>query len=136
LSGADLGARVAIILGIANLVGDGVSMAAGNYLGMRSEIQQRGGDLAGEKPWRHGLATFAAFALVGAVPLLAFLVPFGDPLWTAGALTALTLFAVGSLRARFVPGKKAWRLGFEMVAIAAIAAAAALGVGVVATRLA
>ncbi|MFA5944327.1 MAG: VIT1/CCC1 transporter family protein, partial [Candidatus Thermoplasmatota archaeon] len=42
-SGADLGARVAIILGIANLVGDGVSMAAGNYLGMRSEIQQRGG---------------------------------------------------------------------------------------------
>ena len=134
-SGADLGARVAIILGLANLVGDGVSMAAGNYLGMRSEIQQQGKDPDVAKPLRHGLATFAAFAVVGSVPLLSYLVPVGQPLWAAGVLTGATLFVVGSLRARFVPGQRAWKLGLEMVAIAAVAALAALGVGVAAGRL-
>lgn len=134
-SGADLGARVAIILGLANLVGDGVSMAAGNYLGMRSEIQQQGKDPREEKPLRHGLATLAAFAAVGAVPLLSYLVPFGQPLWTAGVLTGATLFVVGSLRGRFLQGKRAWVLGLEMVAIAALAAVAALGVGAAAGHL-
>lgn len=128
-AGAHLEARIAIILGVANLVGDGLSMAAGNYLGMRSEIQQAGGSIRKEKPWRHGLATLAAFIVVGAVPLLSFLVPLREPLWFAGALTGLTLFVVGSLRSRFMAGRKAWRLGLEMVVIAGLAAAAALGIG-------
>lgn len=131
-TGADLGARVAVILGLANLLGDGISMAAGNFLGLRSEIQQLGKDPRVEKPWRHGLATFVAFVAVGALPLLVFLVPFGQPLVLGGLLTGISLFVVGSMRARFVPGKKAWLLGFEMVVIAAIAASAALGVGALA----
>lgn len=134
--GADLGARVAVILGIANLAGDGISMAAGNYLGLRSEVQQAGGDLRAEKPMRHGLATFAAFAAVGALPLLAFLLPVAEPLWPAAALTGLALFAVGSLRARFVEGRSAWVMGLEMVAVAGLAAAAALAIGVGARALA
>ncbi|MHB1261583.1 MAG: VIT1/CCC1 transporter family protein [Thermoplasmatota archaeon] len=134
-TGAELGARVAVVLGIANLAGDGISMAAGNYLGMRSEIQQAGKDSRVEKPWRHGLATFAAFVAVGALPLLAFLVPGGKPLWWAGGMTAVSLFVVGALRARFVPDRSAWRMGAEMVVIAALAAAAALGVGVAARQL-
>lgn len=133
-TGADLGARVAIILGIANLAGDGLSMAAGNYLGMRSEIQQAGKDSRVEKPWRHGLATFIAFIAVGALPLLAFLAPGGHPLWWAAGLTGITLFVVGASRARFVLDRKAWRMGGEMVLIAAAAAAAALGVGVAARQ--
>lgn len=36
--GADLGARVILILGLANLLADGFSMAAGNYSGKKSEI--------------------------------------------------------------------------------------------------
>ena len=129
--GAELGARVAIILGIANLAGDGISMAAGNYLGMRSEIQQARGDVRREKPWRHGLATLAAFALAGAIPLLAYLVPAGDPLVLAAAMTFATMFLVGSLRARFIGRKAVW-LGLEMAAIAAAAGGIALGVGVAA----
>ena len=38
--GAGYSTDVIVILGIANLVGDGFSMAAGNYLGTRSEQQQ------------------------------------------------------------------------------------------------
>ena len=36
--GADLGARVILILGLANLLADGFSMAAGNYSGTKTEI--------------------------------------------------------------------------------------------------
>ncbi len=41
VEGADLSANIVIILGIANLVADGFSMAASNYLGTRAEDQQR-----------------------------------------------------------------------------------------------
>lgn len=134
-SGADLGARVAILLGLANLAGDGVSMAAGNYLGIRSELQQAGGDVGAEKPLRHGLATFLAFVAVGAIPLLAFLLPGDRPLWWAAGLTLAVLFAVGALRARFVAGRRPWAMGLEMAAVAFVAGAAALGVGAAARLL-
>ena len=39
--GADLGDSVVIILGLANLIADGFSMAVSNYLGTRAERQQR-----------------------------------------------------------------------------------------------
>lgn len=39
--GAGLPSRVAVILGAANLLGDGFSMAAGNFLGARAERQRR-----------------------------------------------------------------------------------------------
>lgn len=42
VAGAGLSADVVLILGIANLVGDGFSMAAGNYLGTRADEQLRG----------------------------------------------------------------------------------------------
>jgi VIT1/CCC1 family predicted Fe2+/Mn2+ transporter len=41
VAGAGLDSTVIIILGIANLVADGFSMAVGNYLGTRSEAQRR-----------------------------------------------------------------------------------------------
>ena len=39
--GAGLSSGVILIMGFANLLGDGISMAAGNYLGKRSEIAYR-----------------------------------------------------------------------------------------------
>lgn len=39
VAGADLSSSIVIILGAANLVGDGFSMAAGNFLGTRAEQQ-------------------------------------------------------------------------------------------------
>ena len=41
VAGAGLSSEVIIILGVANLVADGFSMAAGNFLGTRTEQQQR-----------------------------------------------------------------------------------------------
>jgi VIT1/CCC1 family predicted Fe2+/Mn2+ transporter len=41
VAGAGLDDVIVVILGVANLVGDGFSMAAGNYLGTRAEQQQR-----------------------------------------------------------------------------------------------
>ena len=41
VAGADLGASVVIILGGANLIADGFSMAVSNYLGSRAERQRR-----------------------------------------------------------------------------------------------
>jgi len=39
VAGADLSASIVVVLGIANLVGDGFSMAASNFLGSRAEQQ-------------------------------------------------------------------------------------------------
>src|SRR6478735_11790694 len=72
--GASLSVRVGLILAMANLLGDGISMGASNYLGLRSELEQSGGSVSAEAPWRHGLATVAAFIVVGSVPLLGFVV--------------------------------------------------------------
>ncbi len=41
VAGADLSSSIIIILGLANLVGDGFSMAAGNFLGTRADHQVR-----------------------------------------------------------------------------------------------
>jgi len=41
VEGANLSANIVIILGVANLVADGFSMAVSNYLGTRAEAQQR-----------------------------------------------------------------------------------------------
>ena len=41
VAGAELGAGIVVILGMANLIGDGFSMAVGNFLGVRAEEQMR-----------------------------------------------------------------------------------------------
>lgn len=129
--GASLSVRVGLILGMANLLGDGISMGASNYLGLRSELEQSGGSVAVEAPWRHGLATVAAFIVVGAAPLLAFVVSASNgarvfPL--AVMLAAAALAAAGLVRARFV-GKTAARSAVEMLAVGVLAGGAAYLVG-------
>jgi VIT1/CCC1 family predicted Fe2+/Mn2+ transporter len=135
-SGARLDSRVALILGTANLVADGLSMGASNYLGIRSELEQTGMPISAEKPWRHGLATTAAFALVGVVPLLAYVMPRPDattPFHVAVVLAALSLTFVGVLRARYVV-KPVCRSVAEVLATAGVASGAAYGIGAVVER--
>jgi VIT1/CCC1 family predicted Fe2+/Mn2+ transporter len=136
--GASLSMRVGLILGMANLLGDGISMGASNYLGLRSEIEQAGGSVAAEAPWRHGLATMAAFMVVGSVPLAAFIVSAwsGAPVFpVAGALAAIALVGAGAVRARFV-GKTGARSAFEMLSVGLLAGGAAFLVGRLAASLA
>ena len=87
-AGAGLSTTVIIILGLANLVGDGFSMGASAYLSRRSE---RGGKTA-HRALFEGLATFAAFIVAGAIPLAPYI--FASMI---GAATGLeTLFVISS----------------------------------------
>jgi vacuolar iron transporter family protein len=136
-TGAHLGPRVGLILGLANLVADGISMGASNYLGLRTELEQTGASLRDEMPWRHGLATFAAFAVVGSAPLFAY--PLArlasvDALPIALALSVAVLIIVGALRARHV-GKPWWRSAAEVLAVGAATSGAAYGIGWAVERL-
>lgn len=132
VAGADLSPWVGFVLGVANLIADGLSMAVSNYLGLKSELEQSGGSIADEKPWRHGAATLAAFVAVGGVPLLAFAieVPGLSRLEVALAAGAIALAAAGGARARFVSRSPA-RCAIEMLVLAGAAAAVAYLVGAV-----
>lgn len=185
--GADLPSRVIVILGIANLLADGFSMAAGNYSatrteqehvdhvrqierrhvkvdpeGEREEIRQiyaqkgfEGEGLervvevvtADEERWidtmlqeEYGLpleirspvksaaATFAAFVLAGAVPLLPWAFPIESRFELSVLMTMAVFFAIGSLRSRWAVAPW-WRAGLETWALGTVAASLAYLVG-------
>ncbi|HUO81951.1 MAG TPA: VIT1/CCC1 transporter family protein [Gammaproteobacteria bacterium] len=133
-TGAALEPAIGLILGIANLVADGISMGASNYLGLKAELEQTGASVDREQPLRHGFATGAAFAAAGAVPLLAYLLPrpAGVTVFeVAVVLAALALFVTGVVRSR-ISGKRSWRSVTEVLAIGGVACAAAYGVGALA----
>jgi vacuolar iron transporter family protein len=197
VAGAGLASGVVIVLGVANLLADGFSMAVSNYLGTRAETQRRqrlirveldhiarnpagereeirqilaakgftGQDLeravqvitADRDRWvnmmlteelglslhmpsaiRAAAATFIAFVVVGAIPLLAFIYQSlrGESLHLEGAffwsslLTGAAFFAVGAAKGPFV-GHRWWVSGLETLGIGAIAAVLAYGAGAV-----
>jgi VIT1/CCC1 family predicted Fe2+/Mn2+ transporter len=66
-----------IVVGVANLVADGLSMGVGNYLSIRANESAREAENLPEEepqPVRHGTATFLSFAVAGAIPLLPYTV--------------------------------------------------------------
>ena len=195
VAGAQLSAGIVVVLGLANLLADGFSMAVSNYLGTRAEDQRReqlrqieaahiarfpkgereevrqifaakgfegddlervvdvitsdrerwidimltdewGVSLEGPNPVKAAWWTFAAFIVVGALPLLSFIVQVvaGDAVVLPNAflisatLTGVAFFVVGALKAKFV-GQRWWSAGFKTLAVGAIAAALAYGVG-------
>jgi vacuolar iron transporter family protein len=195
VAGAGLSDRVVIILGLANLLADGFSMAVSNFLGTRAEQQERARARRDEErhialvpegeqeeirqifaakgfaaadldrvvdvitadrdvwvdtmmreelgyasgsadPLRAAAATFAAFAVLGFLPLAVFVVDLLAPVdiaapfaWSA-VMTAVAFFAVGSLKARFV-ARSSWRSGLETLAVGGAAAVLAFGAGTV-----
>jgi len=133
VEGAQLSPVVVLILGVANLLADGVSMGASSFLSIRSKTAV---EKMEEKPvtepfaFRHGLATFLAFVVAGAVPLLGviFSVTPEYRFPVTVVLTLLTLFAVGAARV-FITRGSWWKSGFEMMLVGALAAGIAYGVG-------
>src|SRR6056297_1136791 len=132
--GGNLSSQVVLILGFANLLADGVSMGASNYLAKRS----RGEDeelLPHAEAARHGGVTFVSFVLIGAIPLFAYIIaPAGWRFLAATVVTLLTLFVVGAMRAAWTQSHW-WRAGTEMLLVGAAAAGIAYGIGALMSRI-
>lgn len=187
VTGAGLAPVVILILGFANLLADGFSMAAANYSGVktvlddikriraiegehiarapdgeREEVRQilASKGLEGETledavaritedkerwidlmvveeyglslnqpdPLRAGLATFIAFCICGAIPLLPFVFAMKDGFAASVVMTAVTFFAIGAWKSRWSLAH--WfRSGLETLAIGGGAATLAYVVG-------
>ncbi|MCD8506984.1 VIT1/CCC1 transporter family protein [Candidatus Woesebacteria bacterium] len=200
VAGAQLSADVILILGIANMIADGLSMGIGDYLGSVSEEKFKQRQLSmeaweykkipeieqeeifqmyrekgysaddakklveihaknpdhmvelgfqsemgavperAEHLWRTGVATFAAFVVAGALPLLPYMVAaVGVPVAArmqfpiSIGMTLAALFLVGSLRTRLTGGSW-WKNGLEILGVGSIAAVAAYVLGVLVER--
>src|SRR5688572_5633048 len=73
VTGGALSPKAVLIVGTANLLADGLSMGVGNYLSIRSHESAGAAQGLPEEeaaPAKHGTATFLAFAIAGALPLL------------------------------------------------------------------
>lgn len=187
VAGAGLSYSVVIILGVANLIADGISMAAGNYVGVKAEnddyrrlrqIERRhiasapdgereevrqifarkgfeGDSLdeavtiitADDERWidfmlteEYGmpralrppapaaLATFSAFVVCGAVPLIPFGLMASDGFAFAAAGAGFIFFVIGALKSRWSTARW-WVSGAETLAIGVVAASAAYLIG-------
>jgi VIT1/CCC1 family predicted Fe2+/Mn2+ transporter len=133
VAGGGLPLRVVLIIGAANLFADGLSMAAGNYLSIRShESVLEAQNLPEEEasPWRHAGATFLAFVAAGTVPLVPYMLPIFpvDRFAISIALTALAMFGIGASRA-LIAKTRWWKAGLEMLGLGAVVAAIAYASG-------
>ena len=132
VTGGSLPPTAVLIVGLANLFADGLSMGVGNYLSIRAresalEHQQRPEEEA--RPARHGLATFVAFVVAGAVPLFPYLFRGVGATFGLTAVCALSAqFAVGATRS-LVTASRWWVTGLEMLGLGALVAAVAYGTG-------
>ncbi len=134
VAGAGLASNIVIILGVANLLADGFSMAASNYLARKSESDYKKNTEAApaateEKPIQNAAATFVAFVVAGAIPLMPYILGMpGNTLYLAIAATSVALFSVGSLRS-LVTGMPWVKAGVEMLLIGSAAAAVSYIIG-------
>lgn len=195
VAGAQLAPGIVIILGLANLFGDGFSMATGAYLSAKSEdeyyhrerqreawevehfpegeraellalyreqgypeedarqlveiksrdpkrwvdammVEELGLLPEQRKPILDALATFGAFVVAGAVPMLYYLLDLifhfnaapQTAFFISMGMSALALFGVGAAKV-LVTGRSALRSGLEMLLVGGLAAGVAYGVG-------
>jgi VIT1/CCC1 family predicted Fe2+/Mn2+ transporter len=132
VTGAELTPRVILILGFANLLADGFSMGASNFLAIRSdEAVRRSSGLSVLEPFplRHALATLAAFVIAGTIPLISYVLTLREAAFSlAVLLTLVTLFGVGAARS-LVVDTPWYRAGAEMLLVGTAAAGVAYGVG-------
>ena len=185
--GAALSSKVILILGVANLIADGFSMAASNYSGAktvaddverirdierkhirlepegeREEVRQilAAKGLSGESldeavatitareetwidlmltdeyglspnyssPIRAAFATFIAFVLCGAIPLLPFVLGTANAFGVSATLVAGVFFAIGAAKSAWSLSPW-WRSGLETLLIGGAASAMAYAVG-------
>jgi VIT1/CCC1 family predicted Fe2+/Mn2+ transporter len=133
VAGARLSPQIVLILGISNLLADGFSMGASNYLAIRSRSSAElevSGSISEPYAIRHGLATFVAFVTAGSMPLLAYLLPIveNQRFAVTATLGALSLFAIGAARTLLARGSW-WKNGLEMLSVGSAAGTLSYSVG-------
>ena len=132
ISGGNLSSRAVVIVGVANLFADGLSMGVGNYLSIRARESAREVQRLPEEeayPARHGFATFLSFSVAGAVPLLPYLLPGVEGRFELSTCLALvTQFTIGALRS-WVTASRWWVSGLEMLLLGVLVALVAYGIG-------
>ncbi len=130
--GASLSATSVLILGVANLLADGFSMAASNYLSTKSKNRIEG---TNDNPFKNASATFSSFVVVGSVPLLSFVfAPFSSFLaaqtfLSSTVLTGIAFLAIGAVKGALTHESKL-KDALEALLIGLFAAAIAYGVGI------
>lgn len=110
-AGANLGTNVILILGVANVLADGFSMAVGAYLSEKADQQLEAHKnnrehVADDSPMSASIATFISFILVGFIPLSVYIADYvfglglGDQALVYSVFLTLAAFAgIGYLRA-------------------------------------
>ncbi len=136
--GASLSSTIVIILGFANLLADGFSMAASNYLSSESQREIASKHFlrfhAGKKPIESAVATFISFGIMGFVPLLPFiLATFYSPIIQnqflySAILTALAFLLVGGFRG-IIANKHPLKSAIETICVGSFASLLAFTAG-------
>lgn len=125
VAGAALSPIIILILGIANVLADGFSMASSNYL---SERSKEGQDVASSL--KTSSVTFFSFILIGIIPLLPYIFNLGpyNVFLVSCLLTGLTFLVIGYVKG-VVIGEKKIRSALETFAVGGVAAAISYFVG-------
>jgi predicted membrane protein (TIGR00267 family) len=135
--GASLSPSVVVILGLANLFADGLSMSTGSYLGVKSEIEYEQSEgkkvKIGTRPLKNGLVSFFSFGIAGFIPLISFVFKFDNAVLVSSILVVASLFTVGVFRG-MASNKHILRTAFENLLIGGASAVVAFYVGEMAKR--
>lgn len=135
--GASLGSAIVLILGFANLIADGFSMATSDYLSVKSEHElkrSRHKHYSCKSPIRTAFATFSAFILAGLIPLIPFILGifsqnlFDLQIKLSLILTPITFLVIGWFKGH-VTGKHKLKSAIETLLIGGAAALLAFFVG-------
>jgi VIT1/CCC1 family predicted Fe2+/Mn2+ transporter len=133
IAGANLDTAIVVILGFSNVLADGFSMASSNYLSEQSHQDQNPAD-DHQSPVKTALATFISFITIGSIPVISYIVAEKIPLFSNNAFlfamicTGITFIGIGSVRGK-ISGKHPLRTSLETLAVGAVAAGVAYGVG-------
>ena len=138
--GASLSPSIALILGFANLFGDGFSMAMSNYLSNISEDELKKKPEYSAK--KKALATFFSFVTIGFIPLLSFVLALiiksnfllKNQFVFSLIFTAMAFLFVGWFKGDIV-GKNKVKSAIETLLIGGIAAFVAYSTGFFINRL-
>ena len=136
-AGANLASRVVVVLGLAKLVADALSMAAGVFMGAKGEVEYEKSHYQDhwklDSPMKQGLITFIAFLFAGFMPLIPYLLNTKSQFLTSSLILVIILFIVGAFKN--IQAHKRWvRGGLEMVTVGTLVAIVAYLVGYLADK--